>query len=217
MIRELSRNGSTSRSATAGNAPHRTSFESEHYHSKLVDIPFQSAPLPYATKYRTMFQWYLLLSTINPHDLRSTAQSLLSIHGAAVDYVSGMNLYLYGASSPLVYTDPLGLDIWVDIVRWIGPDSVLKCTGGPQHIPGLDQGPTQSVIVTACNVVSTAAPAGGIVRIVTCGPKALRMYKHSSTVIRRTHLDRIRKYIRYDRPHHGKPAQWDGEIPNWFR
>jgi len=106
------------------------------------------------------------------------------------------------------------------IVDWIGPDRVLNCTGGPGHIPGIDQGPTQDVIVVCCDVVSIAAPCGAGARVVMYGGKALRAYKESSVVVRTTHIDRIRKWIRYDPPHHGKPRQWDGIIPkkirDWF-
>jgi RHS repeat-associated protein len=31
------------------------------------------------------------------------------------------------------------------------------------------------------------------------------------------YVGRIRKYLRFDRPHHGKPWQWDGSIPKWLR
>jgi RHS repeat-associated protein len=106
------------------------------------------------------------------------------------------------------------------IVRCIGPDCVLNCTGGPQHIPGIDEGPTQDVIVLCCDVVSIAAPCGATLRVVTCGGKALRAMKETSVIVKTTRIDRIRKWIRWDRPHHGKPAQWDGIIPkkirDWF-
>jgi len=158
-----------------------------------------------------------------------------------IEYNAGvMNVYEYVGSAPLRWWDPEGLGpdgkwppdnlltkppsdyhplapLVEDPVRCIGPDRVLTCTGGPGHIPGIGQGPTRDAIVLCCDVVSIVAPGGAVVRVVTCGGKGLRAIKTGSTANRYTRIERIRKWIRYDRPHHLKPRQWDGIIPNTIR
>jgi len=73
----------------------------------------------------------------------------------------------------------------------------------------LDPGPAQDVVQTVAEIVSVAAPVGAVGGTIAAGGKTVRALKN--TCIGRQ-IQKIRKYIRYDRAHHNKPPGWDGEL-----
>lgn len=92
--------------------------------------------------------------------------------------------------------------------------SLLLCCGTNRPIPVIDYGLAHDVTVIGCTVVSFAAPSGACCKIILADAKLLSAYRSGAVGCR---LVRIRKWIRYDLPHHGKCAGWDGRIPNWWR
>lgn len=126
----------------------------------------------------------------------------------------GFNVYAYVRGQATARIDPSGLD-WIDvilepIVKIIGPGNVLGGTGGDGHVPVLDPGPAQTVVLITSNVISIAAPIGAVGGTIGASAKTVRAMK-CGRIGRR--LQKIRRYIRYDPPHHGKPPGFDGK---WF-
>lgn len=99
---------------------------------------------------------------------------------------------------------------------YVAPSQIpwLLCCGTCRHIPILDEGPANDLVVVGCTAVSFVAPAGATCKVIMADANALRTYKAGTIGCR---LVRIRKWIRYDLPHHGKCAEWDGTIPNCLR
>ncbi len=124
-----------------------------------------------------------------------------------IGIVGGINVYHYADGDPLFYTDPTGLATWATSGPWWAK-VILNTTGGQQHIPVVDYGTAHNATVIASTAVSVIAPTGVCIRVVTMGGKALRATKDSWSVVK--WLTRMRKYVRLDRPHHGKGWHWDG-------
>ena len=117
------------------------------------------------------------------------------------------NLYAYASNRPTQINDPRGEFV---IPYWLGSiiggclvgagaditiDLVLDSIAGRKtsiNVPGA---------VMSCVTGATGALLGlGGDKL---WPKAIQRW--------------MRPYLRIDRPHHGKPWQMDGKIPNWFR
>ncbi|NJL29801.1 MAG: RHS repeat-associated core domain-containing protein, partial [Thermoanaerobaculia bacterium] len=135
-----------------------------------------------------------------------------------------VNLYEYVGSDPINRLDPSGLISlpgigWVDIGEDYGqaaldyyadvivdPDSPWYTKGGAWL------GATFAAMWTPCTSNRTA--------LTLLGGYALRVIGPFSPRGLPPHIGRVRKYIRFDPPHHGKGWQWDGVIPknirNWF-
>lgn len=122
-----------------------------------------------------------------------------------IEYASGsQSLYEYVLGNPQRYTDSWGLapdtnydpelgwpskrskpskpaapgpSLMERTVRFIGPENVLACTGGKNHVPGIDAGPTRDAIVLGCDIVSIAAPCGAAAKAIKGGKKALEASK----------------------------------------
>ena len=120
----------------------------------------------------------------------------------------GINVYLYVDGVPTVFVDPLGLSIIGDLYQKL-PAGFHEFVGGGGHIPVLDPGTAQSVVLTTCNIVSVAAPAGAAYKTITATAKTVRALK--ATRIGRS-VQKLRKYIRYDPAHHNKPPHFDGKF-----
>ena len=90
----------------------------------------------------------------------------------------------------------------------------LLCCGTCRRVPVLDYGPAHDVVVIGCTALSFAAPSGATCKVIMADANALRVYRGGAVGCR---LVRIRKWIRYDLPHHAKCAEWDGAIPNCLR
>jgi len=90
----------------------------------------------------------------------------------------------------------------------------LLCCGTCRRVPVLDYGPAHDVVVIGCTALSFAAPSGATCKVIMADANALRVYRGGAVGCR---LVRIRKWIRYDLPHHAKCAEWDGAIPTCRR
>jgi len=128
----------------------------------------------------------------------------------------GLNVYAYVEAIPTLTTDPDGKGAITDwllqhLVETVGPGFVLDKTGGEGHIPVLDPGTAQDVVQIGAEIVSVAAPVGAAYKTVTATAKTVRALKAGKIG---RFIQKLRKYIRYDPAHHGKPPHWDGKIPN---
>ncbi len=148
-----------------------------------------------------------------------------------IGIMGGLNLYIYCDANPLNSVDPLGLYGWAErharrqaaflnrtdrVILWItgGP------TGSNWWSDFWDDRSTvnASNVATAAEIASLFAPMGVCVRIVSMGGKAVRVAKNGWWIERK--LLKLRKYIRFDPPHHGKGRHIDGDwikrIRGWF-
>ncbi|MBD3284629.1 hypothetical protein GF395_04285, partial [Candidatus Uhrbacteria bacterium] len=137
----------------------------------------------------------------------------------------GLNVYVYCWNGPLSGVDPSGLINGPDRGGMMGWDRrpkrdddvwggwwrlIYRLTGGNRHIPVIDLGPSHDAVVLGADIVSLAAPGGACVRVVTMGGKGVRAAQKGWWIERR--LLRLRRYIRLDPPHHGRPWHWDGKL-----
>jgi RHS repeat-associated protein len=125
----------------------------------------------------------------------------------------GLNVYAYADYNPLLFVDPYGASVfdWAynNLPMWFHRG---MASGG--YIPVLDPGPAQTVVMVAAEVVTVVAPGVAVVKTVTATAKTVRALKGSNIG---RNIQKIREFIRRDPPHHGKPAEWDGWLPNWWR
>jgi RHS repeat-associated protein len=122
------------------------------------------------------------------------------------------DLHSFCVSQQSPSTPTTGFREW--IVETVSPDTFLTVTGGQGHVPGIDHGTTQTVIVTGCSIVGLGSPIGATYRVVTCSSQALRIYRSGGCG---RQLVRVRQYIRHDPPHHGMGPHWDGKFVHWWR
>ena len=177
------------------------------YESDLLYLYGTDDTLPPITLQHVGYRWY------QPEIGRFVQRDPIGIGG-------GLNAYSCCDSEPLIQIDPLGL--WPGEGNWYpgknydkpgtsGSESFLDRTGGRGHIPGIDYGPTHTGIVRTAEITTLLAPSVACVSVIVAGGKALRAIKAGRIG---SYLSRIRKYIRWDRPHHNKPyPHWDGK---WF-
>ncbi|MBK6583936.1 MAG: RHS repeat-associated core domain-containing protein [Gammaproteobacteria bacterium] len=123
----------------------------------------------------------------------------------------GLNTYAYAGSNPLVYIDPDGLLFGIPAGESYGDSAAeywanrAEETGNwAYHIPG-----AVAALWTPCTSDKTF--------LTLAGGYAARIFGPFTTRGAPRFIARYRKYIRYDRSHHGKPPGWDGEIPKWWR
>jgi RHS repeat-associated protein len=161
------------------------------YESGLITLSGADPDLPPITLQHLGWRWY------QPDAGRFAQRDPIGVAG-------GINVFVYTFANPLILVDPTGLTSLAEIF--------LGLTGGRGHVPVIDPGPAQDAVVTTCTVVSLAAPGAGAARAVTMGGKGVRAAQAAGGVINRTAL-RLRRYIRLDRPHHGKGWHMDGK---WF-
>ena len=120
-----------------------------------------------------------------------------------IGIIGGLNVFIYLENNSAIRVDPTGMS-WLGDLYQMLPLGFHEVVGGGGHVPVLDPGPAQTVVLTCANVASFAAPVGAGARAATLTPKAL---KAARTGWCGKYLVRIRRVIRYDRvPHHGKDA-----------
>lgn len=125
----------------------------------------------------------------------------------------GINTYAYAASNPAAYVDPEGLlfsgtvnagESYGDSAAQYWADRHMQ-TGNPVYaVPGVF-----AALWTPGTSDKTASTLAGGYAARVFGPFTTRGVPRS--------LARLRQYIRFDSPHHGKGWEFDGKIPLWLR
>ena len=123
----------------------------------------------------------------------------------------GLNTYLYANANPLKFFDSNGLLFGLPAGESFG-DSAAQywadrqiATGNPLYaIPG-----SLAALWTPDTSNATAST-------LSLG-YAARLFGPFSPTGTPRYLQRLRKYLRFDRPHHGKGYEFDGTIPKWIR
>ncbi|MHB8744652.1 MAG: hypothetical protein ACYC9L_16240, partial [Sulfuricaulis sp.] len=141
------------------------------------------------------------------------AESHRQNHFAYDALASGQSVYAYVDNNPLLYTDPSGLllDGAINAGESYGDSAAqywadrAEQTGNPLYnIPG-----ALAALWTPSTSDATALTLTGGYAARVLGPFSPRGVPKP--------LARIREYVRFDSPHHGKGWEFDGKIPKWIR
>ena len=129
-------------------------------------------------------------------------------------------MYAYAALSPPLLVDPAGYEPEYNPdfrKKWKPPRfsrGIIKWTGGDYFVLFDNKTVYRSTLIGS-TALSFVSGGGAAARVVTYGGKGLRAFKANSCFIGRG-LEKLRKVIRYDRAHHGKPPHWDGWLPKFI-
>jgi RHS repeat-associated protein len=123
------------------------------YEADLLVLVGDDTSLPPVTLQHVGARWY------DPSIGRFVMRDPIGLEG-------GPNPYVYCNNEPAARFDPEG-EQWATAgprwARWL-----LNLTGGQGHVPVLDPGTAQTVVVVTADIISAAAPAGAAIRGVAC-------------------------------------------------
>jgi RHS repeat-associated protein len=128
------------------------------------------------------------------------------------------DLFSYAGNDPVSNRDPTGLFLGgrLDLGERWGEEAT-------QYWVGIALDPNRSWLeragaVLAGHVSSLWTPeTSDRTALTLAGSYAVRVIGPFKPPKWPPYVGRIRKYIRFDRPQHGKPWEWDGVIPKWLR
>ena len=128
-----------------------------------------------------------------------------------IGIIGGMNTYGYARQNPVIYIDPKGLLFGINAGESYG-DSAAQYWANKQVATGNDLYAVPGALASLWTPETSNATA-----LTLLGGYGARVFGPFSPRGVPKYLQRLRKHLRFDRPHHRKGWQFDGTLPKKLR